>query len=145
MKERKAKPTGLCPVRSALFATAFDELIRQTAVDSAPGGALLTRVRDQLAATTDAYAALYEASVAFAVAKSTVGEGALPALEAAAADAQARKDDLLAEEIALRGRIDAAQRRASEVRALADKRRGEELGCLRVQAKSLDAFLKSRS
>ena len=142
---RKARATGLCPVRSAVYRETFDELIRQVGVDSPERGALLRRVRDQLEMTTQAYAAVCASSVVFGAAKHEEGGKGAPDEEAALAALQARKDAVEAEVSALRGRVEATTRKAAESRAAAEKRRSDELNCLRVQTKHLDAFLKSRS
>jgi len=49
--ERMARESGICPIREELHAQAFDELIRQIAIDSPERGLLLTRVRDEIKMT----------------------------------------------------------------------------------------------
>jgi dynein light intermediate chain len=49
--ERMARESGICPIREELHAQAFDELIRQIAIESPERGLLLTRVRDEIKMT----------------------------------------------------------------------------------------------
>lgn len=54
-----------------------------------------------------------------------------------------RKRSLEAQVLALRNKIEVIERRQAERRVLEEKRRLEELGYLKHQAKHLDLFLKS--
>ena len=65
LMQRQARDSGVCAVRSELFARVFDELIRQVTLNSPERGLLLLRVRDELRMTLEAYRALYEASVEY--------------------------------------------------------------------------------
>lgn len=71
---RKAKETGICPVREELYTDTFDELIRQVTVNCAERGILLLRVRDEIRMTIAAYRTLYESSVAFGIRKALLAE-----------------------------------------------------------------------
>ena len=59
LSERKARETGICPVREELYGQCMDELIRQVALDGPERGLLLMRVRDEVRMTIDAYKTLY--------------------------------------------------------------------------------------
>jgi dynein light intermediate chain len=65
LADAKARPSGICPVRQAIHAMLFDEMLRQVAIDCPERGLLLLRNRDELRMTLDAYSALYDASVAY--------------------------------------------------------------------------------
>ena len=56
--DRQARETGICPVREDLYSQAFDELIRQVAINCPERGLLLLRVRDEIRMTIDAYKTL---------------------------------------------------------------------------------------
>ena len=45
LSERKAREAGICPVREELYSQAFDELIRQVALDGPERGLIMMRVR----------------------------------------------------------------------------------------------------
>jgi dynein light intermediate chain len=67
--DRQARAEGVCPVREELYAQAFDEIIRQVAVDCPERGLLLMRVRDEHRMTLAAYQTIYQSSVSFGMRK----------------------------------------------------------------------------
>ncbi|CAI5454508.1 unnamed protein product [Caenorhabditis angaria] len=69
LKERGAKPFGICPIRRDLYNQFFDELIRQVSVSCAERGLLLVRVRDEVRMTLMAYQTLLESAIAYGVRK----------------------------------------------------------------------------
>merc|ERR1711871_1344078 len=74
LQTRKARETGICPVREELYSQCFDELIRQITINCAERGLLLLRVRDELRMTVAAYQGLYESSVAYGMRKALRSE-----------------------------------------------------------------------
>jgi len=64
LKQRKARDTGICPVRRELYDQAFDELIRQVTLGCRFRGYLLNRIRGELFTTLDSYRSLLQTSVA---------------------------------------------------------------------------------
>mmetsp|Transcript_50763 Transcript_50763/g.158599 ORF Transcript_50763/g.158599 Transcript_50763/m.158599 type:complete len:224 (+) Transcript_50763:275-946(+) len=69
LQQRKARETGICPVREELYKETFDEIIRQVTVNCAERGLLMIRVRDEIQMTRSAYQTLYESSIAFGIRK----------------------------------------------------------------------------
>ena len=69
LSERKAREAGLCPVREELYSQAFDELIRQVALEGPERGLLMMRTRDELRMTIDAYKTLFASAGAFGIKK----------------------------------------------------------------------------
>ncbi|ULT79850.1 hypothetical protein L3Y34_010442 [Caenorhabditis briggsae] len=69
LKDRGAKPFGICPIRRDLYAQFFDELIRQVSVSCAERGLLLVRVRDEIRMTFAAYQNVLESAIAYGVRK----------------------------------------------------------------------------
>mmetsp|Transcript_34515 Transcript_34515/g.56205 ORF Transcript_34515/g.56205 Transcript_34515/m.56205 type:complete len:242 (+) Transcript_34515:102-827(+) len=67
--QRKARETGICPIREELYAQCFDELIRQITINCAERGLLLLRIRDEIRMTIASYQALYESSIAYGMRK----------------------------------------------------------------------------
>ena len=67
---RKARETGICPIREELYSQCFDELIRQITINCAERGLLLLRIRDEIRMTISSYQSLYESSIAFGMRKS---------------------------------------------------------------------------
>ena len=68
--QRKARETGICPIREELYAQCFDELIRQITINCAERGLLLLRIRDEIRMTISSYQSLYESSIAYGMRKS---------------------------------------------------------------------------
>merc|ERR1712130_316304 len=68
--QRKARETGICPIREELYSQCFDELIRQITINCVERGLLLLRVRDDIRMTIAAYQTLYESSIAYGMRKS---------------------------------------------------------------------------
>lgn len=58
LKDSKGRMMGLCPVRSAIFDMAAEELLRQIVIDLPERGLLLRRVLDEARMTTDAWKSL---------------------------------------------------------------------------------------
>ena len=143
LSQRQAKESGICAVRSELYAQLFDELIRQVTLDLPERGLLLLRTRDEARMTLDAYKTLYEASIAFGVRKQLQAEAGIPELEAEIAAAADAKKTLETQVAALKNKLDVVERRVAAKRALDDKRRKEEIGYLKHENKHLESFVKN--
>lgn len=81
LQQRKARETGICPIREELYAQCFgncratvDELIRQVTIQCIERGFLLVRVRNELRMTVEAYQSLYESSIAYGMRKALLAE-----------------------------------------------------------------------
>merc|ERR1711991_919665 len=145
LSERKAREAGICPVREELYSQAFDELIRQVALDGPERGLIMMRVRDEMRMTIDAYKTLFASSVAFGVKKQLQAEKGLPELQA---ETEAMREEVKKMELEvteLKAQIEIAERREAERKAADDKRRKEEQDFLKYQGQRLDSFLKQIS
>eukprot|EP01084_Bolivina_argentea_P258635 436116_1 len=67
--QRKARETGICPIREDLYSQCFDELIRQVTINCAERGLLLLRIRNEIKMTISSYQSLYESSIAYGMRK----------------------------------------------------------------------------
>jgi len=142
LAERKARETGICPVRDQLYSQAFDEIIRQVVLDGPERGLLLMRTRDEIRMSIDAYKTLYQSSVTFGIKKQLRAEVGLPELEEKAAQMEMEKSNLELELQELRSKFDMMEKRENERRLADEKRRKEELDFLKYQGQHLDSFLK---
>lgn len=142
LSDRKARETGICPVREELYCQCFDELIRHVALDSPERGLLLMRTRDELRMTIDAYKTLYASSVTFGIKKQLRAEQGIPELQESADAIEAEKAKLELEVQELRSKLEIVEKREAERKAADDKRRKEELDFLKYQGQHLDTFLK---
>ena len=67
LKEKKARATGICPIRAALFDDCFNEVIRQVAVDCTERATLLIDIRDEIQETISGYRKQYESITAHGI------------------------------------------------------------------------------
>lgn len=142
LKERKARETGICPVREQLYSQCFDELIRHVALDGPERGLLLMRVRDEIKMAIDAYKTLYASSVNFGIKKQLKAEQGIPELEILVSQLELEKSQLEQEAQEYRSKLEINEKREAERKAADDKRRKEELDFLKYQGQHLDSFLK---
>lgn len=142
LADRKARETGICPVRDQLYTQCFDELIRQVTLDGPERGLLMMRTRDEIRMSIDAYKTLYQSSVTFGIKKQLKAEEGIPALEETATKLEQEKAQLELELQELRSKFDMMEKRENERRAADEKRRKEELDFLKYQGQHLDSFLK---
>ena len=145
LSERKARESGICPVREELYTQAFDELIRQVALEGPERGLLMMRTRDELRMTIDAYKTLFSSSVAFGIKKQLQAERGIPELLAQVEEARQEKERLVLEVTELKAQMDITEKREMERKVADDKRRKEELDFLKYQGQHLDSFLKQIS
>lgn len=143
--ERKARESGICPVREELYAQCFDELIRHVTLDGPERGLLLMRTRDEIRMTIDAYKTLFTSSVTFGIKKQLRAEQGIPELEAAVLELETDKAALELEVFEIRSKLDIIEKREAERKNADDKRRKEELDFLKYQGQHLDSFLKQMS
>lgn len=67
LKQKKARATGICPIRAALFDECFNEVIRQVAIDSTERATLLVDIRDEIQETINGYKKQYESITAHGI------------------------------------------------------------------------------
>ena len=142
LTERKARETGICPVREELYSQCMVELIRQVSLDSPERGLLLMRTRDEVNMTIDAYKTLYSSSVTFGIKKQLKAEQGIPALEETLQELEDTNSKLEVEVQELRSKLEIIEKRESERRLGEEKKRKEELDFLKYQGQHLDSFLK---
>jgi dynein light intermediate chain, axonemal len=140
--ERKARETGICPVREELYTQCLDELIREIALDGPERGLIMMRVRDEMRMTIDAYRTLYNSSVTFGIKKQLKAEHGLPDLVAKVDKDEAEKAAMEHELQELKSKLELIEKREAERKAADDKRRKEELDFLKYQGQHLDSFIK---
>jgi dynein light intermediate chain len=143
LSERKARETGICPVREELYGQCMDELIRQITIDGPERGLLMMRTRDEIHMTIDAYKTLFANSVTFGIKKQLRAEQGIPELESSVSGLESQKSALELEVYELRSKLDIIEKRENERRNADEKRRKEELDFLKYQGQQLDSFLKS--
>jgi dynein light intermediate chain len=141
--QRQARETGICPIREELYAQAFDEVIRQVAVNCAERGLLLLRVRDEIRMTLAAYRTLYESSVAFGMRKALHAEQAKVDMQATIRNLEREKEDLERQVSELSTKCEAIERREAERRAADEKKHSEEISFYRKTHQTMTANLQT--
>jgi dynein light intermediate chain, axonemal len=143
LNERKARETGICPVREELYGQCMEELIRQITLDGPERGLLMMRVRDEIRMSIDAYKTLFTNSVNFGIKKQIRAEQGIPELETQATDLEKDKSELELEVYELKSKLDIMEKRETERRHADEKRRKEEIDFLKTLGSQLDSFLKA--
>ena len=143
--QRQAKAVGLCPIRSELYAEAFDELIRQVTIDSPERGLLLLRIRDEARQSVALHKQLYTVGKSFGARKQLAAEEGLGELRRAKAALEAQQRDLEAQVQVLLNRIDAIEKASQDERVITDKRHNDQAAFLRKTNQQLTAHIKAET
>lgn len=143
LMKRQARENGICPVREDIYRQCFDELIREVAINCPERGLLLLRVRDEIRLTTDAYKTLYDSSITFGIRKQLQAEDGMGDLYERIEQLQRDKQENESKVMELTSKLELIEKRATERKALQDKKFKEEIDFLKYQGQHLDAFLKS--
>lgn len=142
LKQRKARETGICPVRSELYGQCFDEIIRQVTIDCSARGLLLVRVRDELRTTIAAYQALYESAINWGMRKAVTVEAGKDAVEEENRQLKEEKKMLELKAAELQAKIEAIEKREEDYRIQKEKEHQEEAAFLKRQTTQLKAQLE---
>jgi dynein light intermediate chain len=142
LQQRKARLTGICPVRSELYGQCFDEIIRQVTIDCSARGLLLVRVRDELRTTIAAYQALYESAITWGMRKATQVEQGKGEVEAENTKLKEEKRQLELQAAELQAKIEAIEKREEDYRAQKEKEHADETAFLKRQTAQLKAQLE---
>ena len=67
IKTKKARLTGIDPIKSQLFDECFNEVIRQVAIDSTERASLLISIRDEIKESINGYEKQYESITAHSI------------------------------------------------------------------------------
>ncbi|DBA02448.1 TPA: hypothetical protein N0F65_008662 [Lagenidium giganteum] len=143
LMKRQARENGICPVREDVYMQCFDELIRQVTINCPERGLLLLRVRDEVRLTTDAYKTLYDSSITFGIRKQLQAEEGMGELQERIEALVKEKQENETKVMELTSKLELIEKRATERKALQDKKFKEEIDFLKYQGQHLDAFLKS--
>jgi len=143
--ERQARGHGICPVREDLYKQAFDEVIREVALNQPERGILLFRVRDEARMTVDAYKTLFESSIVFGIRKQLQAEEGVSDIEKEIELLEDECKEMEDEVLKLRNLVEIKEKREVESRIISEKKRKDEIAFLKYQSQNLDKFLKSVS
>jgi dynein light intermediate chain len=141
LQQRKARNTGICPIRSELYAQCFDEIIRQITIDCSARGRLLVRVRDELRMTIQSYQSLYESAVAWGMRKVIKVEQKKDQIEEENQTLREEKRSLESKVTELQGKLAFLEKNSVEVRAERERADAEETAVLKRQNAQIKAQL----
>jgi len=141
--QQQAREMGICPVREALYAEAFDELIRQVTINCAERGVLLLRVRDEIRTSIAAYKTLYESSVAFGMRKALHAEQEKEDMRLNINKLERDKEELERQVADLQAKCEAIEKRELERRAADEKKHQDEMTILQKANKQLTSHLQT--
>jgi dynein light intermediate chain len=142
LQTRKARETGICPVRSELYGQCFDEIIRQVTIDCSARGLLLVRVRDEMRTTISAYQSLYESAVTWGMRKAMQVEQGKDERTAENAALKAQVQVLRQKNTELEAKIHDIEKREADYRAQREKEHADETAFLKRQTGQLKAQLE---
>ncbi|KAK8837669.1 28 kDa inner dynein arm light chain, axonemal [Tritrichomonas musculus] len=142
LQQRKARETGICPVRSELYGQCFDEIIRQVTIDCNARGLLLVRVRDELRTTIAAYQALYESAITWGMKKATQVEAGKDEVEAENIKLKEEKRQLELKAAELQAKIEAIEKREEDFRVQMQNGHDAETAFLKRQTAQLKQQLE---
>ena len=142
LQQRKARETGICPVRSELYGQCFDEIIRQVTIDCNARGLLLVRVRDELRTTIAAYQALYESAITWGIKKATQVEAGKDEVEAENIKLKEEKRQLELKAAELQAKIEAIEKREEDFRVQMQNGHDAETAFLKRQTAQLKQQLE---
>ena len=142
LQARKARETGICPVRSELYGQCFDEIIRQVTIDCSARGLLLVRVRDELRTTIAAYQALYESAITWGMKKATQVEAGKDEVEAENIKLKEEKRQLELKAAELQAKIESIEKREEDYRVQMTKIHEDETAFLKRQTAQLKQQLE---
>lgn len=141
LNDRRARESGICPVREEIYGQCLDEIIRHVTLDGPERGLLLMRTRDEIKMTIDSYKALFTSSITFGIKKHLTAEQGIPELEAQAAELEREKTALEHEVFELKAQLDITEKNEAERRAADEKQRKEEIDFLQHKKQQLEAIL----
>ena len=141
LQQRKARNTGICPIRSELYAQCFDEIIRQITIDCSARGKLLVKVRDELRMTIQSYQSLYESAIAWGMRKVIRVEQLKDAIEEENQTLREEKRSLETKVGDLTAKIQFLEKNSVEVRKELEKQFAEEITVLKRQNAQIKAQL----
>jgi len=126
LKERHARPDGICPMRRQIFSQCMDEIIRQEILECPERGVVVLRLRNELSMTMGVYQALIHAAECYASGKFVMFESS-SSLSDKLAQLSKDKMDLVAKQRELQIRNDSLDRKTIENSEIRQKKHDEEM------------------
>lgn len=145
LHQQKARPKGICPIRSNLYSQCFDEIIRQVLIDNNARGRLLVRVREHFKSLIQDYKDIDELALEFGSNKSLQVNQGVPELQQYNKELKERRRTLELEVNDLQIQLDALERRFQENKQIREKEHADEVAFLKKQGQLLKTHYDSCS
>ncbi|XP_068180382.1 axonemal dynein light intermediate polypeptide 1 [Antennarius striatus] len=145
LQQRKARDTGICPIRREIYSQCFDELIRQVTMNCAERGLLLLEVRKEVKMTMDTYQMLHESSIAFGMRKAFQAEQNKVDMEKRISELENEKQDLLKQLNEQKVRCETIEKRENEKAQIEEKKHYEEIQFMKKVNQQLKAQLEEKT
>ncbi|EKF27673.1 33 kDa inner dynein arm light chain, axonemal, putative [Trypanosoma cruzi marinkellei] len=145
LRQRRARDSGICPIRREVYAEVFDELIRQVTLEEPTRGILLLRIRDELYQTLAAHSSLAERAMYFASKqREEAGEG-MDELKRRIRELEEMRLELIARKKAVQVREEQILRAIEQENNARSKLRQDEVGYYRRANRQLTQRIKSET
>ncbi|KAF5223103.1 putative Axonemal inner arm dynein light chain [Trypanosoma cruzi] len=145
LRQRRARESGICPIRREVYAEVFDELIRQITLEEPTRGILLLRIRDELYQTLAAHSSLAERAMYFASKqREEAGEG-MDELKRRIHELEEKRLELIVRKKAVQVREEQILRAIEQENNTRSKLRQDELGYYRRANRQLTQRIKSET
>ncbi|KAK7196934.1 Axonemal inner arm dynein light chain [Novymonas esmeraldas] len=142
LEARRARPTGLCHIRRALYHELFSELVRQVTIEEPARGLVLARVREEAEHSLQVHAALLREGERFAAGKLLQDSHDAVVLQERLAALQGQKAVLEVRQHELLEACKEVEQRFEEERQVRHKQQQDELNYLRRANQQLSLRLK---
>ncbi|KEG07969.1 putative 33 kDa inner dynein arm light chain, axonemal [Trypanosoma grayi] len=145
LRQRRARDSGVCPIRREIYAEVFDELIRQITIEEPVRGLLMLRVRDELYQTLAAHQSLAERSMYFAAKQRAEALDGLDVLQRRLQELEEERGLLLTKRRAVQVREEQLLHAIEEENVVRTKGRQDELGYYRRANRQLSQRIKAET
>ena len=143
MRQRGAKPTGVCPIRSFICGEGFAEMIREVVAESWERGLLLRKIHSERVLAQKAHRELFESRCGYALRLALKGEKDTTSMVARIEQLRQRKAQLSSTE-------DEFKKKCEDIKAISDQamkedefRHNQELVGFKREAAQKKALLES--
>jgi dynein light intermediate chain len=130
LKEHNLGSTGLCPERHEVYKDCLDEVVLELTNIDPDQGALISRIRNELNMTSDAYKKLYESSVSFGLTKAIEARHENEKLHA-------KIDEILKEKVLLLDQNEYLKRKLRFVEKEAESKKEREMARYKFELRKL--------
>ena len=142
MRQQGGRDTGICPVRSALHAECFLEVLRQTVAENWERGLLLLSLQSHLSERQTAHRELFESRIGFSFRLALCSDRDVGSMRKEIALLETKRAELVREEEKLRKACEDTVAECDQQVLVDEKLRGDELQQLKKESNQKRAVLE---